>query len=112
MDCDDLKIPADQQRCDFMLVGAGNWVAPIELKSGNVELHDAVRQLQVGARLAERRLVPRNVSPRFRPVVVYRGRFRGRKGKKATRAETVQFRGNAYEVKAIRCGSPLIKALG
>ena len=95
-----------------MLVGAGNWVAPIELKSGNVELRDAVRQLQVAARLAERRLVPRNVSLRFRPVVVYGGRFRGRKGRKATRAETVQFRGKAYEVKAIRCGSPLIKALG
>ena len=110
LDCDELNINPREQRCDFVLAYGEDGVAAIELKGGDVELAQVARQLEGGGRIADQRLLPSNPPGlRFRPVVVYGGKFNRRKGKKPT--ATVKFRGKRYEIKAIRSGSPLSKAL-
>ena len=110
LDCKELNINPAMRRCDFILAYGEAEVAAIELKSGDVELAQVARQLEGGGHIADQRLLPINSSGlRFRPVVVYGGKFNRRKGKKPT--ATVRFRGKRYEIKAIRDGSPLSKAL-
>ena len=110
LDCNELNINPAMRRCDFVLAYGEAEVAAIELKSGDVELAQVARQLEGGGRIADQRLLPTNSSGlRFRPVVVYGGKFNRGKGKKPT--ATVKFRGKRYEIKAIRDGSPLLKAL-
>ena len=46
----ELDIPADQKRSDFVFVGQEVWVAPIELKRGNVEAKEVIEQLKTGGR--------------------------------------------------------------
>ena len=36
MDCNDLDVAKDQSRCDYLFIGEGNWVVPMELKRGNI----------------------------------------------------------------------------
>lgn len=110
LDCDKLNINPTMRRCDFILAYGEDGVAAIELKHGDVELAQVARQLEGGSRIADQRLLPGN-SPglRFRPVVVYGGKFNRRKGKRPT--AKVKFRNESYEIQAIRRGSPLLKAL-
>ena len=109
LDCDELSTDPAIRRCDFILASGDEQIAPIELKSGDVELAEVAEQLRGGAQIAEQRLLLNaSLRVRFRPVVVYGGKFNRRKGKKK---ETVEFRGTHYEIKAIRDGSPLSKAL-
>ena len=110
LDCKELNTNPAMRRCDFILAYGEAEVAAIELKSGDVELAQVARQLEGGGRIADQRLLPSNPPGlRFRPVVVYGGKFNRRKGKKPT--ATVKFRGKRYVIKAIRDGSPLSKAL-
>ena len=110
LDCKELNTNPAMRRCDFILAYGEAEVAAIELKRGDVELAQVARQLEGGGRIADQRLLPSNLSGlRFRPVVVYGRKFNRRKGKKPT--ATVKFRGKRYEIKAIRDGSPLSKAL-
>ena len=113
LDCDDLDIPPDMQRCDFILACDDDLLAPIELKKGDVEPTQVARQLAGGARIAERWL-PREGSlcVRFRPVVVYGGKFNRHQRRKPTAKEKVRFRGQRYEIKPIRSGKSLRDALG
>ena len=112
LDCKELNTNPAMRRCDFILAYGEVEVAAIELKSGDVELAQVARQLEGGGRIADQRLLPTNSSGlRFRPVVVYRGRFNRPKGRKPTKREKVKFRGTYYEIKAIRSGSQLSKAL-
>lgn len=109
LDCEELNTNPAMRRCDFILAYGEAEVAAIELKRGDVELAQVARQLEGGGRIADQRLLPGDSAGlRFRPVVVYGGKFNRRKGKKK---ETVEFRGTHYEIKAIRSGSPLSKAL-
>lgn len=32
MDCEELPIPDIRKRCDYLFIGKGNWIAPIEMK--------------------------------------------------------------------------------
>ena len=112
LDCDELNINPREQRCDFVLAYGEAEVAAIELKGGDVELAQVARQLEGGGRIADQQLLPSNPPGlRFRPVVVYGGKFNRRKGKKPTKRERVKFRGTYYEIKAIHSGAPLSKAL-
>lgn len=49
MDCNDLGIAKDQSRCDYIFIGEGNWVVPMELKRGNVQADEVTKQLRAGA---------------------------------------------------------------
>lgn len=116
LDCDDLDIDPKMRRCDFVLACDDNriaQIAPIELKHGDVEPADVAEQLAGGAQIADRWL-PRDGSlrVRFRPVVVYGGKFNRHQRRKPTAKEKVRFRGRLYEVKPIRCGKLLRDALG
>ena len=109
LDCKELNINPAMRRCDFILAYGEAEVAAIELKSSDVELAEVAEQLRGGAQITEQRLLLNaSLRVRFRPVVVYGGKFNRGKGKKK---ETVEFRGTRYEIKAIRDGSPLSKAL-
>ena len=112
LDCHDLDIDPKMRRCDFVLACDGDQIAPIELKRGDVEPADVAAQLAGGAQIADRWL-PREGSSRlrFRPVVVYGGKFNRHQRRKPTAKEKVRFRGRHYEIKPIRSGSPLLRAL-
>lgn len=112
LDCKELNISPAMRRCDFILASGDEQIAPIELKRGDVELAEVAEQLMGGAQIADRRLLSdASLRVRFRPVVVYGGKFNRPKGRKPTAKEKVEFRGRLYEIKAIRDGSPLSKAL-
>ena len=116
LDCHDLDIDPKMRRCDFVLACDDNQIAqiaPIELKRGDVEPADAAEQLAGGVQIAERWL-PREGSlrVRFRPVVVYGGKFNRHQRRKPTAQEKVRFRGQLYEIKPIRSGKSLRDALG
>ena len=112
LDCGELKIDPTKRRCDFVLACDEHLIAPIELKSGDVELAQVAEQLTEGGRIADQWL-PQDDSlqVRFHPIVVYRKKFNRHKRRKPTAREKVEFRGRLYEIKAIRSGSPLRKAL-
>lgn len=116
LDCRDLDIDPKMRRCDFVLACDDNriaQIAPIELKRGDVEPADVAEQLAGGAQIAERWLPQEgSLRVRFRPVVVYGGRFNRHQRRKPTAKEKVRFRGRLYEIKRIRRGSPLRDALG
>lgn len=112
LDCKELNINPAMRRCDFVLASGDEQIAPIELKSGDVELAEVAGQLMGGAQIADQRLLPdASLRVRFRPVVVYGGKFNRSKGRKPTAKEKVEFRGRLYEIKAVRSGAPLSKAL-
>ena len=113
LDCDDLNIDPKMRRCDFVLACDDNLLAPIELKKGDVEPTQVAAQLNGGSRIADQRLLRGDsLRVRFRPVVVYGGRFNRHQRRKPTAKEKVRFRGRLYEIKRIRKGSPLRDALG
>ena len=112
MDCKELDIPEDRIRCDYLFVGAENRIAPIELKRGSVEASEVAEQLRTGTAFAERELVPGNAEAHFRPIVAYGGKLhRSQSEALKKRQYQIEFRGAHYEVKLIRCGSPLALAL-
>ena len=50
MDCDALKIPRQQKRCDYLFIGeeeTATWIAPIELKSGRLRATEVLDQCGV-----------------------------------------------------------------
>lgn len=72
----DSPLGPHKKKPDFLVIAAssGNaaWVAPVEIKGSNVkvDVSDAVRQLQAGAKIAEERVTPdRAASVVFRPVL-------------------------------------------
>ena len=115
MDCEQLLIPNDQARCDYVFVGKhskSEWIAAIELKHGNIHAGDVHRQIQAGAEFAESRLVAYHTQLSFRPVAAYGGKLHRSQSTALKReANKVRFRQERYEIKLIRCGSPLVKAL-
>lgn len=116
LDCHDLDIDPKMRRCDFVLACDDDQIAqiaPIELKRGDVEPADVAEQLAGGAQIAERWL-PREGSlrVRFRPVVVYGGKFNRHQRRKPTAKEKVRFRGQLYVIKPIRRGKSLRDAMG
>lgn len=108
------RLPLGATRCDFLVVAEGGdgvgWVAPLELKRGRLHADEAVRQLQAGARAAER-LIPSGEPLRFRPVVATgrvpkaeRRRLRGNDGR-------IRLHGHVEAVRLMSCGDRLARAL-
>ena len=102
----DRLLPAgDGDRCDFLLVSdCGNWVAPLELKKGQARAGRVSRQLQAGAREADK-LIPAEERTEFRPVVVS-GEI-SRHDLNLLKRQKVSFRGRKATAARIRCGEHL-----
>ena len=104
------------KRCDFVLFvlecGRKLVAAPIELKSGSVEVSDALEQLQEGAAFAER-FTPQASRAVCRPILFHGARLHRDDRKRLNRGK-IRFRGVNFTVKTKRCNRPrnLADALG
>jgi len=96
------------KRCDFILFALGRdgklVVAPIELKSGAVDVSGALRQLQEGAAFAER-FVPKGSGAACRPVLLCGGGMHPADRCKLNRGK-IRFRGVNITVTTSRCNRP------
>lgn len=104
----------NQQRCDYLFIGSHanvEWVVPLELKRGKVEANEVREQLQTGADFAARHLLPSDVDVCFRPVVAHGGKVHRSQRIKLQQQCEIRFQGKPYEIKLIRCESPLTKVL-
>ncbi|MYC96947.1 MAG: hypothetical protein F4X14_18460 [Caldilineaceae bacterium SB0661_bin_32] len=109
------SVDPDAPRSDFLFVGGrtpdAEWVSPIELTAGSARVSKFLPQLRAGAEIASK-LIPRHIQVRFRPVAAYGGELRrSERDNFLKKANYVTFRNNTTQVKLIRCGSPLSKAL-
>ena len=96
-----------RRKCDFLFFADPNVVMPIEIKDGAPNVARATRQLQAGAKAADR-LAPRGLPINFRPALVCRP-LRRQKGFDLRQAVVV-FRGRTEPVGHVECGSPLTDA--
>ena len=96
------------KRCDFIVFLPGTdgklVAAPIELKSGKVDVSDAVRQLQKGSAFAER-FVAEEPEVTCRPILFHGGRIQSKERSTLNRKK-ILFRGVKLTVKTKRCGRP------
>lgn len=100
----------DKIHCDFLFIswdcnGGDNWVVPLELKRGGPDATEIVSQLQAGSAVAQARISDEH-NTHFLPVGAYGGRLHKTQWDKL-RKSRVSFRGKQYEIKLIRCGTPL-----
>lgn len=93
-------------RCDYLFIGSEkNLVAPLELKAGRPRASTVVRQLQAGARMAERLIPADGTRINFRPVIISKGR---RKRERVEFAKSkIWFRGKSSFVTLHKCDKPL-----
>ncbi len=116
MNCKKLGLQSGPKRCDYIFIGSqsnmnADWVVPIELK-GKAKASKISRQLQAGAKFAETKLLPNDVQVHFRPIAAHAGKAHKIQNMKLKKQQyKIKFRGKEYEIKLIRCGSPLEKAL-
>ena len=113
IDMDHPKAPVGryETRCDYLFLGSTNasgnqWVAPLELKEGDVRASEVVQQLQAGADVADR-LVPASPQVNFRPVVASGRIHKGERAKLRENSNKVRFRGERKVVRRMRCGERL-----
>ena len=94
------------KRCDFILFVPGDGrklvAAPIELKSGGVDVSEVLEQLQGGAAFAER-FAPKASGAVCRPILFYGGTIH-KKQLKALNREKIRFHQVDLTVKIKRCG--------
>ena len=112
LDCEALGLP-DGPRCDYVFVGSdddGTRVAPIELKSGGFRASQVLDQLQGGADAADGWL-PNDCAFEFIPILVH-GKRVHRQALNTLRGRNVRLRRHERQTVLIRCGSPLMQALG
>ncbi len=107
----DLK---DKTHCDFLFIscdcnGGDNWVMPLELKRGSPDATEMVSQLQAGSVFVQA-WIPEKHKAQFLPVGAFGGRLHIIQRDKLRKAR-ISFRRKKYEIKLIRCGTPLKTAL-
>ena len=116
VDFDKPASPLDQEstRCDYLLIAEiqqnFHWVAPIELKQGQLKRDQVVRHLQAGASAAEK-LVSKYDQVRFRPVAASGSVRKHERIKLRNEGSKIRFHGNAELVRLMTCGSELVNAL-
>ena len=105
---------SDSTRCDYLFVaeesGGSGWVAPLELKKGQLHAGEVVRQLQAGARAAEC-LVPPGIPVAFRPVAVSGNVPKAERDRLRNKSSRIRFHGRGEPVRLIPCGARLVQAL-
>ena len=77
--------------------------APIELKSGGVDISKVSEQLRQGVKFVDRLLA--GAEPMCRPVLVHGNRVHPKELKTLNR-EKIRFRGRDLTIKTARCGRP------
>ncbi len=103
------------RHCDFVVFmledGRKLLAVPIELKSGRVDVSQAVEQLQAGAKFAEE-FLPKRSEVGCR-LVLFHGCGMNRIDRSRLNRKKIRFRGMDLTVKTMRCCSPenLAKAL-
>lgn len=113
IDMDHPESPAKGSRCDYLLVGADGskafdlYVAPLELKSSGFHASSASKQLEGGAKTADR-IVPK-ARCRFVPVVAHAGAHRSQIN--ALAKHPVPFRGREYVITLVNCGGGVADAV-
>lgn len=103
-------------RCEYLFVAGrtegGGWVVPMEFKSSRMRVSKVVKQLQAGARAAEK-LVPKERLMCFRPVaVVHEGMNKKQRRDLKDASNAVRFRGCCEPVRVLLCGALLTDVLG
>jgi len=96
------------KRCDFILfvLGAGRKLiaAPLELKSGGVDVSDALEQLQKGVAFAGR-FAPKASEAECRPILFHGSKIHPKDRIRLNRKK-IRFRGRDLTVKTSRCNRP------
>jgi len=115
--CDELALPKDRKRCDFLLFvpsssSKGHWVAPIELK-GHVKRDDldGIRdQLQTGAEVAEVGLASVGTGHdrvRVRPILGF-SKLHPFVPRHLTKPEyRIEMRGRTELIRPVECGNSI-----
>ena len=112
MDKPQAPVGQNETKCDYIFIGgSGNvFLVPLELKRGKLDASEVVKQLQAGANIADNRIIPMGEGVQFVPVAVCGGKFhRAERDRLAQRK--IRFRSQSSNVRLLRCGDPLIKAL-
>ena len=116
LDCEDLNLPPNQTLCDYIFFGTKkrdadkDWVVPMELKKGNVDISDVAKQLQGGANVADQ-IIPHDASMNFIPVVASGNFSKHEQRQLRNRSNNVRFRGRSAIIQRIRCGDSLTQVL-
>ena len=117
IDMDHPKAPVGRHetRCDFLVVGGlsnsgDEWIAPLELKEGDVSASEVARQLQAGADIAHS-LVPTGAQVSFRPVVASGKFHKAQQIRLRRNSNKICFRGQRFSAVRISCGDPLAPKL-
>ncbi len=116
LDCEDLNLPSDQTLCDYIFLGAKerdtdkDWVVPMELKKGNVDISEVAKQLQGGANVADQ-IISHDASMSFIPVVASGNFSKHEQRQLRNRSNNVRFRGRSAIIRRIRCGDSLTQVL-
>lgn len=76
---------------------------PMELKSGNVDASEAIKQLQEGARIVEH-LVPKTIKTICIPIIVHGGQIHRQQRRKRIKPAKINFRGGKFSIHTTRCG--------
>ena len=81
-------------RCDYLFIAESvdrsGWIAPLELQKGGLDASKVVKQLQAGARAAEK-LVLRKKPVKFRPVAAFGGIHKAERKKLRDKSTKVRF---------------------
>ena len=100
--------------CDYLLIAEGKagcgWVVPLELQRGCLEAGKVVKQLQAGARIAEK-LISSEDQIKFRPVAVSRSRSMSELKKLRNKNSRIRLHGRKEIVRLASCDAPLTQTL-
>ena len=104
-------LPSSASRCDYLFVADAEyqygWVAPLELMKGRLDAGKVVRQLQQGARVAER-LISRTEPVMFRPVAVTGGSTSKAERYELKQRKSIRLHGCKEAVRLLKCGAELV----
>ncbi len=110
-----LPLGEGETRCDYLFFANGErcagWIAPLELKKGSLDANEVAKQLQAGAKFAEK-CVSRKQNVTFRPIVALAGSTRKIQIKKLREDKNkVRFHSHVEAIRRMKCGTPLKNVL-
>ena len=116
IDLDKPQAPVRQNdpKCDYIFIGGCGdvWLAPLELKKGELDASKVVKQLQAGADIADAHIIPANEQVQFQPVAVFGGKLhRIQRTQLLKPSSKIRFKGERFNIQLLKCGQPLIEAL-
>ena len=116
IDMDNKKAPVRQSetKCDYIFIGGSDDVLliPLELKKGELDASDIVKQLQAGADIAAARIIPEGEGVQFLPVAVCGGKVHPAQRRQLLQSfSNIRFKGKSSNIRLLKCGQRLIDAL-